>query len=48
MDLLLGILLTAAAVAGVTLTLWLLPNDGYGQRVFGTDDWGRVDPSVRP
>jgi dihydroorotase len=38
MGLLLGILLAAVSVAAVAATLWLLPNDGYGQRVFGTDD----------
>ena len=47
MDLLLGILLAAVSVAAVAATLWLLPNDGYGQRVFGTDDWSQP-PGSRP
>lgn len=47
MDLLLGILLAAVAVAAVAATLWLLPNDGYGQREFGTDDWSQP-PDLAP
>lgn len=41
MSIFLGILVLAVVVACVAATLWLLPNDGYGQRVFGTDDWAQ-------
>lgn len=39
MNILLGIIVIAVVVACIALTLWVLPNDGHGQRVFGTDDW---------
>ncbi|WP_158231530.1 hypothetical protein [Microbacterium sediminis] len=48
MSVLLGIIVIAVVVASVAATLWVLPNDGYGQRVFGTDDWAhRPDHAPR-
>ena len=48
MSIVLGILVLAVVVACVAATLWVLPNDGYGQRVFGTDDWAhRPDLDAR-
>ena len=47
MSIVLGILVLAVVVACVAATLWVLPNDGYGQRVFGTDDWSQP-PDLAP
>lgn len=49
MSIFLGIVVIVVVAASVGLTLWLLPNDGYGQRRFGTDDWPhRADLAPRP
>lgn len=48
MSILLGIIVLAVVAASVGLTLWLLPNEGYGQKRFGTDDWpSRADLAPR-